>query len=98
MRRSRCREEPTAFAGSVNSDRGTRASLPTDDQALTPEQTAALARYRARWSAIRRSTPPADRSAAGEGGRLAYRAAGLKPPARLAGGDSPIARPEPDAR
>ena len=78
----------------MNSDRGTRASLPTDDQALTPEQTAALARYRARWSAIRRSTAPADRSAAGEGVRLAYHAAGLKPPARLVWCDSPIALSE----
>jgi hypothetical protein len=75
----------------VNSDRGTRASLPTENDALTPEQTAALSGYRARWAAIRRSTEPADRSAAEQGVRLAYRAAGLQPPARMVWCDSPIA-------
>jgi len=65
--------------------------LPTEDKALTSEQTAALGLYRARWAAIRRSTAPADRGAAEEGVRLAYHAAGLKPPARLAWCDSPIA-------
>jgi hypothetical protein len=68
-----------------------RASLPTEDKALTSEQTAALSGYRARWAAIRRSTAPADRGAAEEGVRLAYQAAGLKPPARLVWCDSPIA-------
>ena len=58
--------------------------------ALTAEQAAALDRYRARWLAIRRSTAPADRGAAEEGARLAYRAAGLKAPARFAWCDSPI--------
>jgi hypothetical protein len=75
----------------VNSDRGTRASLPTDDKTLTPEQRAALGRYRARWVAIRRSSEPADRGAAEEGVRLAYRAVGLEPPVRLVWCDSPIA-------
>jgi hypothetical protein len=64
--------------------------LPTEDEALTPEQRAALARYRAQWAAIRRSTAAADRDAAEGGVRLAYRAAGLEPPARLIWCDSPI--------
>jgi hypothetical protein len=58
---------------------------------LTPQQTAALSRYRARWSAIRRSAEPADRDAAEEGVRLAYRAAGLAPPARIVWCESPRA-------
>jgi hypothetical protein len=58
---------------------------------LTADQAAALDRYRARWLAIRRSTEPADRGAAAEGLRLAYQAAGLKPPARFVWCDSPIA-------
>src|SRR6266702_8166741 len=94
MDRSRCRAAPTASAGSANSDHGTRASLPIEDKPLTPEQRAALGRYRARWAAIRRSTEPADRGAAEEGVRLAYRAAGLAPPARLVWCDSPIALAE----
>lgn len=65
--------------------------MPTEDKALTSEQMAALGRYRARWAAIRRSTKPADRSAAEEGVRLAYHAVGLKPPARLVWCDSPVA-------
>src|SRR5262249_392251 len=69
--------------------RWTRGSLPT--RALTPEQAAALDRYRARWLAIRRSTAPADRGVAEEGVRLAYRAAGLRPPLRFVWCDSPIA-------
>lgn len=58
---------------------------------LTPQQTAALSRYRARWTAIRRSTTPADRDAAEEGVRLAYRTAGLAPPARIVWCESPRA-------
>jgi hypothetical protein len=58
---------------------------------LTPRQTAALSRYRARWTAIRRSTAPADRDAAEEGVQLAYRAAGLAPPARIVWCESPRA-------
>jgi hypothetical protein len=65
--------------------------LPTDDKGFTPEQRAALGRYRARWAAILRSTEPADRGAAEEGVRLAYRAAGLEPPSRLVWCDSPVA-------
>lgn len=75
----------------MNSARATRASLPTEHSALTPEQTAALARYRARWAAIRRSTEAADRDAAEEGVRLAYHAAGLDPPDRLVWCESPVA-------
>ncbi len=67
-----------------------RASLPTDGQVLTREQTAALNSCRARWAAIRRSTEPADRAAAEEGVRLAYRAAGLTPPARIVWCGSPV--------
>jgi hypothetical protein len=66
-------------------------SFPTDAGALTPEQKAALNRYRVRWTAIRRSTEPADRGAAEEGVRLTYQAAGLDPPARLVWCDSPVA-------
>jgi Domain of unknown function (DUF6745) len=65
--------------------------LPTEVDALTPEQTAALGRYRARWAAIRRSTEPADRGAAEEGARLAYRAAGLQPPVRFVWCAGPVA-------
>jgi hypothetical protein len=78
-------------AGSANSGRGTHASLSIEATSLTPPQTAALGRYRARWTAIRRCTEPADRSAAEEGVRLAYRAAGLAPPARIVWCDSPRA-------
>jgi hypothetical protein len=91
MRRLPCREEPIAFADSANSDHGMRVSLPTEYKALTPAQTAVLRDYRARWAAIRRSTEPADRSAAEEGVRLAYNAAGLKPPTRLVWCESPLA-------
>lgn len=68
-----------------------RASLPTEYMALSPEQTAALSRYRERWAGIRRSTAPAERAAAEEGVRLAYRAAALAPPARLVWCESPVA-------
>ena len=59
-------------------------------KALTPEQTVALASYRARWAAIRRSTEPADRCAAEEGVRLAYHAAALKPPTRFVWCEGPV--------
>jgi hypothetical protein len=65
--------------------------LPTSVNTLTQAQRAALVRYRARWAAIRRSTEPADRGAAEDGMRLAYEAAGLKPPARFVWCESPIA-------
>lgn len=67
-----------------------RASFSTEP-ALTAEQTAALSRYRSRWAAIRRSTERADREAAEDGVRLAYRSAGLKPPARFVWCESPVA-------
>jgi hypothetical protein len=67
-----------------------RASLPIE-RALTAEQRSALVYFRARWAAIRRATGPADRSAAEEAVRLAYQAAGLSPPARIAWCDGPIA-------
>src|ERR1700739_154122 len=90
MHPSHCRAEPIACAGSANWARWTRASLRTR-ATLTADQAPALDRYRARWLAIRRSTEPADRGAAEDGLRLAYQAAGLKPPARFVWCDSPIA-------
>ncbi|MBV9461000.1 MAG: hypothetical protein JO141_26315 [Bradyrhizobium sp.] len=62
----------------------------TDVATLTAEQRKALGRYRTRWSAIRRSTEPADRNAAEEGVRVAYRAAGFAPPARVVWCGSPL--------
>ena len=67
-----------------------RVFFRTEGAALTAEQRKALGRYRARWSAIRRSTEPADRDAAEEGARLAYRAAGFAQPARFVWCDSPL--------
>jgi len=66
-------------------------SSSTEHGALTPAQGLELRSYHARWSAIRRSTEPADRGAAEEGVRLAYLAAGLDAPARMVWCDSPIA-------
>ena len=66
-------------------------SYSTEAETLAPEQRSNLDRYRARWSAIRRSTEPADRGAAEEGVRLAYRAAGFEPPARIMWCDGPVA-------
>jgi hypothetical protein len=65
------------------------ASLPTE-QALTAEQRTVLAKYRARWAAVRRSTEAADRGAAEQAVRLAYQAAGLEPPARIVWCDGPL--------
>lgn len=65
--------------------------MPTEFDALTSEQAAALGVYRARWAAIRRSTISAARAVAEDGVRLAYRAAGLDPPARIVWCDGPIA-------
>lgn len=67
-----------------------RVFFRTEGVVLTAEQHKALGRYRARWSAIRRSTEPADRDAAEEGARLAYRTAGLAPPRRFVWCGSPI--------
>jgi hypothetical protein len=71
-----------------------RAPFSTERRSLTPAQRLELSSFRARWSAIRRSTAPADRDAAEEGLRLAYRAAGLAPPARVVWCDGPIALAE----
>ncbi|MCP3470497.1 hypothetical protein NLM33_09200 [Bradyrhizobium sp. CCGUVB1N3] len=67
-------------------------------QALTAEQTAALADYGVRWAAVRRSTAPADRGAAEQAVQLAYRAAGLALPARIVWCDGPLALAEPAHR
>src|SRR5581483_7048200 len=77
---------------------GMRVFSRTEDTALTPEQSRALGRYRARWTAIRRSTELADRGAAEQGARLAYRAAGLSPPARFVWCDGPVAMSRRAAR
>jgi len=66
-------------------------SSSTERGALTGGQKLELRSFRERWTAIRRSTEPADRDAAEEGVRLAHIAAGLAPPARLVWCDSPIA-------
>jgi hypothetical protein len=68
-----------------------RASLPIERYALTQDQSDALGRWRARWTALRRSIAAADRSGAEEGVHLAYVAAGLVPPARIVWCDSPRA-------
>jgi hypothetical protein len=60
-------------------------------EALTAGQRGELNHFRARWSAIRRSTEAADRGAAEEGVRLAYAAAGLAPPVRMVWCESPVA-------
>lgn len=67
-----------------------RAPSTIERRSLTAAQRLELTHFRARWSAIRRSTEPADRDAAEEGVRLAYRGAGLEPPARVVWCDSPI--------
>lgn len=58
---------------------------------LTPQQEAMLAEVRDEWLAVGLSTEPADRHAAEEGVRQAYRRAGLKPPSVVIWLDSPIA-------
>src|ERR1700751_4935572 len=90
MRRSRCRAALIACGASASLDRGTRVFSRTEGAALTAEQKKALGRYRARWSAIRRSTEPADCDAAEECARLAYCAAGLTPPQRFVWCGSPF--------
>jgi len=71
-----------------------RAPSSIERRSLTPAQRLELASFRARWLAIRRSTALADRDAVEQGVRLAYRAAGMPPPARLVWCDSPIALSE----
>jgi hypothetical protein len=60
-------------------------------EALTAGQRSELNSFRARWSAMRRSTEAADRDAAEEGVRLAYVAASLTPPERVVWCESPVA-------
>lgn len=50
---------------------------------LTPEQEALIPVVREAWLAVGLSTSPADRPAAEQGVRLAYEAAGLRPPAEI---------------
>src|SRR6516165_2640939 len=90
MRRWSYQVVPTVSGASASSNPEMRASLPTEYYTLTPGQTAALVPYRAKWTAIRRSTEPADRRGAEEGARLAYRAAGLKPPSRMVWCGGPV--------
>ena len=59
--------------------------------ALTPEQEALLPVKAAEWIATGLSTQPADRAAAEEGVRAAYRAAKLDPPRVIIWLDSPLA-------
>ena len=58
---------------------------------LTVEQEAMLAQVRDEWTAVGLSTEPADRPAAEEGARQAYRRAGLEPPRVVVWLDSPLA-------
>jgi hypothetical protein len=58
---------------------------------ITPEQEAHLATIRDKWIAHGLSTEPADRPAAEEGIRKAYKAAGLNPPLHIIWVDSPYA-------
>ena len=58
---------------------------------LTVEQEAMLAQVRDEWLAVGLSTEPADRPAAEEGARQAYRRAGLEPPRVVVWLDSPLA-------
>jgi hypothetical protein len=58
---------------------------------LSADQLACLRRYRDEWTAARVSTAPADRRAAEEGVRLAYKSAGLSPPSQIIWCLGPIA-------
>jgi hypothetical protein len=69
---------------------------PTDPEArrlevLSPEQHALLGRVRQEWLEVGLATGPADRPAAERGVRLAYQAAGLRPPRRVVWLGSPLA-------
>jgi hypothetical protein len=57
---------------------------------LTSEQEALLAAVRAEWTGVGFAAGAADRAAAEAGVRLAYRSAGLTPPARVVWSDSPL--------
>ena len=58
---------------------------------LTDEQAAMLSDVRDEWLAVGLSTEPADRAAAEDGVRSAYRRAGLEPPKLMVWRDSPLA-------
>lgn len=58
---------------------------------LTPQQEAMLAEVRDEWLTVGLSTEPADRAAAEDGARAAYRRAGLTPPRVMVWLDSPLA-------
>lgn len=58
---------------------------------LTAEQEAMLAEVRDEWLTVGLSTEPADRAAAEDGVRAAYRRAGLTPPRVMVWLDSPLA-------
>ena len=58
---------------------------------LTDEQAAMLSDVRDEWLAVGLSTKPADRAAAEDGVRSAYRRAGLEPPKLMVWLDSPLA-------
>jgi uncharacterized protein DUF6745 len=60
------------------------------DDGFTPEQAALLAVVRAEWTAVGLGSGTTDRAAAEAGVRLAYRAAGLAPPARVVWLGSPL--------
>ena len=58
---------------------------------LTVEQEAMLAQVRDEWTAVGLSTEPANRPAAEEGVRQAYRRAGMEPPSVVIWLGSPYA-------
>lgn len=58
---------------------------------LTPEQIAAMPKYRDKWTKISFSTEPCDREKNEKGVKLAYELAGLTPPHTIIWKDSPIA-------
>jgi hypothetical protein len=70
--------------------------LPTEPRArrlevLSPEQHALLGLVCEEWLGVGLATGPADRPAAEQGVRLAYQAAGLRPPERVVWLGSPVA-------
>ncbi len=66
------------------------ASLRTNVDKLSPEQTALLDQYRKRWAEIRLSTARADRTVAEAGVQLAYKAAGYSSPRQIVWCDGPL--------
>src|SRR5690606_21301058 len=83
-RRFPCQREPTAYVGNVSLSRRTpvlsQTSSRTRLERLSPLQIQEVAECRSRWSTIGLKTEPANREAAEEGVRKAYRAAGLPAP------------------